>query len=74
MLYSFFVYFLAIAMGTMFEFLVIFGTILIGVPFLLTFAHIRNNDKLRKVGKIANVVLTIIGFINILADDLTHSN
>ena len=57
-------------MGTMFEFLVIFSMILIACPFLLTVAHIKNNDKLRKLGKIVNVALTVIGFINIFADDM----
>ena len=74
MLYSYFVYFLAVAMGTMFEILVIFSILMIACTFLLTFAHLRNNDKLRKIGKLVNVVLTIIGFINIMADDMTHKN
>ena len=74
MLYSFFVYFLAIAMGSMFEFLIIIGMFLIATPFLLTLAHIKNNPKLRVLGKCVNVALTVIGFINILADDLTLTN
>lgn len=33
-----------------------------------------NKPKLVKLGKVLNVVLTVIGFINIFADDMTHSN
>eukprot|EP00347_Sterkiella_histriomuscorum_P003498 403364069 len=74
MLYSFLVYFMAISLGTMYEFLFIFGFVLIGFSFLLTIAHIKNNRKLRIVGKIGNVALTIIAFINIFANDMYFSD
>lgn len=74
MLYSFLVYFIAISLGTMYEFLFIFGFVLIGVSFLLTIAHMKDNRKLRIIGKIGNVVLTITGFINIFANDMYFSD
>lgn len=70
MLYPLLVYFIAISLGTMYEFLFIMGFLLVAVTFLLTVAHFKKNDKLRKVAKIANVALTVTGFINIFATDL----
>ena len=74
MLYSFLVYFMAISLGTMYEFLCIFGIILIGDSILLTVAHLKDNRKLRIIGKIANVSLTIIGFLNIFINDMYFSD
>jgi hypothetical protein len=70
MFYPILVYVIAISLGSMYEFLCIFGYFMIGITFLLTIAHLKDNDKLRKAGKIANVFFTIAGFINIFANDL----
>lgn len=67
MFYSYLIYFVAIAMGAMFEFLFICSFCLVGVTALLTYANYKQNDKLRLVGKIANASLTIVAFINIFA-------
>ena len=74
MLYSFLVYFIAISLGAMYEFLFIFGFVLIGFSFLLTIAHLKNNRKLRIFGKVGNVILTIVGFVNIFISDLNFSD
>jgi hypothetical protein len=65
--YSYLIYYVAIAMGAMFEFLFICSFCLILVTALLTWAHYKQNEKLRLVGKVANATLTIIAFINIFA-------
>ena len=70
MLYSILVYIIAISLGSMYIFLAIIGFVLCGVIVLLTIAHLKDNRKLRLAGKIANVALTIIAFINIFADNL----
>ena len=69
MLFPLLVYFIAISLGTMYEFLFIMGFLLVCVTFLLTIAHFKKNEKLRKIAKMANVTLTVIGFINIFASD-----
>jgi len=65
--YSYLIYYVAIAMGAMFEFLFICSFCLVLVTALLTWAHYKQNEKLRLVGKVANATLTIIAFINIFA-------
>ena len=77
MFYSYLIYFIAISLGSMYEFLCIMGFLLIGTTFLLTFAHWKDFKKkvlVRRIGKIMNVSLTIIAFINIFANDLYFSD
>ncbi len=69
-MYPLLVYFIAIALGTMYEFLFIVGFALFGVSALLTLAYVRDHRVLKIVGKAANVGLTIIGFINIFSSDM----
>ncbi len=70
MFYPFLVYFIAISLGTMFEFLVIIGLVLIANTFLLTVGHLKDKRILRLIGKCLNVGLTIAGFINIFASEM----
>ena len=72
--YSYLIYYVAIGMGAMYEFLFICSFCLICVTGLLTFAHLRENEKLIKIGKIANFGLTFIAFINIFACDLYYDD
>ena len=68
--FPFFVYFIAIALGTMYEFLFVFGFFHIGVSFLLAVAHMKENRKLKIIGKLANVFFTVAAFINIFSNDM----
>ena len=70
MIYTYFVYFLAVALGAMYEFLFIVSIVSIAVTFILTIGYLKNNDKLVKAGKIANVAVTVVAFINLFANDL----
>ncbi len=72
--YSYLIYYVAIGMGAMYEFLFICSFCLILVTALLTFAHLKKNQKLILIGKIANVGLTFIAFINIFACDLFYDD
>ncbi|CDW79325.1 UNKNOWN [Stylonychia lemnae] len=74
MMYSFLVYFMAISLGTMYEFLCIFGIVLIGISVLLTIAHLKDHRKLKLIAKIANFSLTVIGFLNIFINDMYFSD
>ena len=47
---------------------------IIGVTGLLTFAHIKDHDRLIKVGRILNVVMTGIDFLCIFATDTSIKN
>ena len=50
-------------LGTFMEMACVIALVhVIGVTALLTFAHIKDNAKLVKVGKIANVGLTLLDF------------
>jgi hypothetical protein len=69
MFYPFLVYFIAISLGTMYEFLVIISVVLIANSFLLTVAHLQEKRALKLAGKALNIGLTIVGFINIFASD-----
>ena len=72
--YSYLIFYVAIAMGAMFEFLFIVAFVLTLLTGVLTYAHYKNNEKLRLVAKVANVSLTIVAFINIFACDLYYSD
>ena len=74
LLYSYLIFFVAIAMGAMYEFLFIMALCLVLVSGLLTFAYLKNNEKLRLIGKLANVGLTVIAFINIFACDFYYDD
>ena len=67
MSFPFMVYFLSIGMGVMFEFLCIFGALLIVLTFLMSMAHFNEEKfgKLRKPLKFVNVGLTVLAFMNI---------
>eukprot|EP00350_Pseudokeronopsis_sp_OXSARD2_P010839 CAMPEP_0170545358 /NCGR_PEP_ID=MMETSP0211-20121228/3777_1 /TAXON_ID=311385 /ORGANISM="Pseudokeronopsis sp., Strain OXSARD2" /LENGTH=56 /DNA_ID=CAMNT_0010849237 /DNA_START=238 /DNA_END=408 /DNA_ORIENTATION=- len=54
----------------MYEFLVIVAIFAIVTTVLLTVAHWKEIGVLKKVGKIMNVLVTSIAFINIFANDL----
>jgi hypothetical protein len=66
------IFFLAVAMGAMYEFLFIVSVALFAITGFLTWAHYKQNERLRLIGKVANVGITIIAFINIFACDLTY--
>ncbi len=70
--YSYLIFYVAVAMGAMFEFLFIAGFCLLAVTLLLTYALYKNHEKLRLLGKVGNVSLTIVAFINIFACDLYY--
>ncbi len=72
--YSYLIFFVAIAMGAMYEFLFIIAFCLTLLTGVLTFAHFKNNEKLRLVAKVGNVTLTIVAFINIFACDLYYND
>ena len=72
--YSYLIYYVAIGMGAMYEFLFICSFCLILVTGLLVFAHLKKNQKLILIGKVANVALTFIAFINIFACDLYYDD
>ena len=72
--YPILVFYIAVALGSMYEFLFIIGLLMLGVSALLVIAHIKNNRVLRLVGKIANVAVTTTAFINIFANDLYFSD
>ena len=68
------IYYVAIGMGAMYEFLFIMSFCLVLVTGLLTWAHWKKNEKLVLIGKIANFGLTFIAFINIFACDLVYDD
>lgn len=70
MFYPLLVYFIALSLGSMYEFLFVFGFFMIGMSFLLTIAHIKDKKILRIIAKFGIVGFTITGFINIFANDL----
>ena len=72
--YSYLIFYVAIAMGAMFEFLFIVAFVLTLLTGVLVYAHYKNNEKLRLVAKVANVSLTVVAFINIFACDLYYSD
>ena len=72
--YSYLIYYVAIGIGAMYEFLFICSFCLILVTALLVFAHLKKNQKLILIGKIANVGLTVVAFINIFACDLYYDD
>jgi hypothetical protein len=61
---------MALALGSMYEFLFIISVVLVAVTFLLTLGHLKEKPIIRRIGKIANVIVTVVGFINIFAGDL----
>ena len=72
--YSYLIFFVAVAMGAMYEFLFIITFCLTLLTGVLTFAHFKNNEKLRLVAKVGNVSLTVVAFINIFACDLYYND
>ena len=73
-LYPYLVYFMALSLGTFYEFLFIFFFFHLGVVFLLTIAHMKDNKKLKVIGKAGNIFFTIAAFINIFASDMYFSD
>ena len=61
-------------MGAMYEFLFIIAFVLLLVTGLLTMAYVKDNQKLIVVGKVANVGVTVVCFINIFACDLYYDD
>ena len=74
LLYTYLIFYVAIGMGAMYEFLFIVSFVLLLVTGLLTYAYMKKNDKLIIVGKIANVAVTFVCFINIFACDLYYND
>ena len=74
MLYTFLVFFIAVGMGAMYEFLFIVSFVMFLVLALLTVAYVKKNDKLILIGKVANVAVTVVCFINIFACDLYYND
>ncbi len=74
LLYTYLIFYVAIGMGAMYEFLFIVSFVLLLVTGLLTYAYVKKNDKLIIVGKIANVAVTFVCFINIFACDLYYND
>ena len=74
MFYSYLIFYVAVAMGAMYEFLFIVAFLLVAVTCFLTYAHHTQNEKLLIVGKAANVTLTIVAFINIFSCDLYYDD
>ena len=74
MFYSYLIFYVAIAMGAMYEFLFIISFVLVLVTGVLTWGHYKQNEKIRLIGKAANVVLTVIAFINIFACDFAYDD
>ena len=74
MSYSYLVFFMAIALGTMYEFLFIIGCGIVAATFILTLAHMKDSWILRIIGKFLNVGLTITAFVNIFASDIYIAN
>lgn len=74
MAYSYLVFYMAISLGTMFEFLFIIGVGIVATTFLLTVAHFKNNWIMRLIGKFMNIAFTITAFINIFASDIYIDN
>lgn len=72
--YSYLIFYVAIAMGAMYEFLFIVSFCLMLLTAVLTYAHLTNHEKLKLIGKIANVGLTIVAFINIFSCDLYYND
>ena len=72
--YTYLIFYIAIVMGAMYEFLFIVSFVLLLVTALLTFAYVKKNEKLIVVGKIANVAVTFVCFINIFACDLYYND
>ncbi len=74
MLYTFLVFFIAVGMGAMYEFLFIVSFVMLLITALLTIAYLKKNDKLILIGKVANVAVTVVCFINIFACDLYYDD
>ena len=74
MSYSYLVFFIAVSLGTMFEFLFVISVFLVATTFVLTIAHIRESWLLRIIGKFLNVGFTITAFVNIFASDIFIDN
>ena len=74
LLYTYLIFYVAIGMGAMYEFLFIVSFVLLLVTALLTYANVKKNDKLILFGKIANVAVTFVCFINIFACDLYYND
>lgn len=74
LLYSYLIFYVAIGMGAMYEFLFIVAFLLLLVTGLLTIAYVKKNQKLVVVGKVANVAVTVVCFINIFACDLYYDD
>ena len=70
MCYSYLVYFIAVAMGTPYVPLAIFGIPLIASNFIITLGHLKDNWKIRLAGKTINVACTFTAFINIFASHM----
>ena len=60
LLYTYLIFYVAVGMGAMYEFLFIVSFVLILVTALLTMAYVKDNQKLIVVGKVANVAVTVI--------------
>ena len=74
LLYTYLIFYVAVGMGAMYEFLFIVSFVLILVTALLTMAYVKDNQKLIVVGKVANVAVTVVCFINIFACDLYYDD
>ena len=72
--YSYLIFYVAIAMGAMYEFLFIVSFCLILNTGVLVYAHLKDNEKLRFIGKVGNVGLTVVAFINIFSCDLYYND
>ena len=67
MMYPFFVNILAITLGAFFEIALLIGLGLIAITFVITVGHVKRNAMLTFVGKAANVGLTVLMFLDIIA-------
>ena len=76
LMYSYLIFFVAIAIGAMYEFLFIAAFCLLLVTGLLTYAHMKQDEdsRLKLIGKVANVSLTIVAFIDIFACQLYYDD
>lgn len=66
MMYTYVVNYIAISLSSMYLFLFIIQLGAIANTFLLTHAYQKNNRQLRKIGRLINVVITSLAFLNIL--------
>ena len=76
MMFPYLVFYINLSLGTMFEFLFIIGFLLVLVTFVIVLGHLKENDKIKLVGKVLNVVITFAAFSNhfiIILEPLTYS-